>query len=214
MGDPTPAPDPPTPTTPPTPPAPTCFDPYTPATAASLQLGIGNKTIQSAQLITSPVKNYAGQTVFNTNSWQLSANFPTSPDAEDRSIDLPTELSKVAANVGVLRITSPTCKGELVSGRTVRVYAYWALTGAIGAWPTHGISLGATDGTWLEDATAAFVRDDPMDNRQINTLNERVLEHTFDANDPRRAADLVLRVWLLDTYEFASTLYVNRVEWL
>lgn len=194
------------------PPAPAgCFDVFEPADGESLELGPGNAVFPEPILLKGSLRNYAAQPVFTTPSWQLNANFPTSDAAYDTELDLPAELESVAANVGEVYVARSICDNQTVAGRTVRVHAYWQLDGAIGASPTEGISLGLSDGTWFEDATIAYTRGEPDDQRPLNTLNALVLEHTFDEDVD--AEELVLRLWLLDDFNFPSTLYVNRVEW-
>lgn len=190
-----------------------CFDVMTADDSALLVLGPNNEVFPSVRKSTQPLVNYASQVVFDPSNWELNANFPPSNDSDDATLQLPEELNEVADNVGEVRITRPECRGLSAAGRTVRVYAWWKLGGAIVRTPTEGIVLGTTGGEWFEDSGKSVIVGGSEQTRPLNSLSPLVLEHTFPASDETDAGDLVLKLWLLEAFEFPSTLYINRIEW-
>jgi hypothetical protein len=190
-----------------------CFDRMTAAGSPLPKLGPNNRVFPVGRQDTSTLLNYAEQVVFDPPNWELNANFPPSASSDDTEIQLPDELSEVPENLGEIHITRPQCKGLLAAGRTVRVHVWWKLGGAIVRTPTEGIALGTTDGASFADSTQANLVGDDQYTMPLNTLNPLVLEHTFPASDTTDAGDLVLKLWLLESFAFPSTLYINRVEW-
>jgi hypothetical protein len=193
-------------------PAEDCFELMT-AYGPPPQLSPDNMVLASARRNTNTLLNYADEVVFDPPSWELGAMFPASDRSDDTSIQLPEELSQISENRGEVYITRPACRGRSAAGRTVRVYAWWRLDGAIGRTPIHGIALGTTDGESFADATEASPLDGSQETRPLNRRLPIVLEHSFSASDTTDAGDLVLKLWLLENFDFSSTLYINRVEW-
>lgn len=193
-------------------PADGCFDLLT-ADGPPLQLGPGNQVLATARRSTNAILNYADEVVFAPPNWQLTANFPPSARSDDTNIQLPDELGQIPENVGEVHITRPACAGVSAAGRTLRVYAWWELGGAIVRTPTEGIALGTTDGESFADSTSASLVGDSQVTRALNTRSRIVLEHTFSASDDIDAGNVVLKLWLLENFELPTTLYVNRVQW-
>jgi hypothetical protein len=195
-------------------PPPNCFTAFDAGGGASaLKLGPGNVVFPEPRLHMGPLMNYADQIVFDTPTWEMNANFaPAVAAADDPSLMLPVALSSVARNVGELHITRAECKGVSAVGRTLRVSVWWKLGGAIVRTPTEGVALGSTNASFPDAINAAVVG--AADNaRPLNSLNPLVLKHTFDETDGQDAGEVFLRLWLLETFEFPSTFYVNRVVW-
>ncbi|MES1186583.1 MAG: hypothetical protein ABUL60_22410 [Myxococcales bacterium] len=192
-------------------PAVDCFAALTAVDA--LPLGPNNRVLSPGRRNNGVVLNYEDQVVFDPPNWAFNAVFPKSARSDDASLQLPEELGEVPANTGEVYITRPACRGQTPTGRTVRVHVLWKLDGAIIRTPLEGIALGTTDGTWFADATRSSPVDAPEDERPLNSLTPLVLEHTFTATDTMDAGDLVLKLWLLESFQFPSTLYINRIEW-
>jgi hypothetical protein len=189
-----------------------CFEPMT-ADDLAPRLGPNNQVFPSVRKSGETLLNYANNPVFAPPNWQLEAQFPASDRSDDTGIQLPNELSAISENLGEVHVTRPECQGLSAAGRTLRVYAWWKLGGAIGRTPTEGITLGTTDGESFADSTIASLVGGSEQTRPLNTLDPIVLEHTFSATDQTDAGDVVLKLWLLETFAFPSTLYINRVEW-
>jgi len=190
-----------------------CFDPMTADDSALLELGPNNRVFPSVRRNTSTLMNYASQVVFDPTNWELNANFPPSADSDDTMLQLPEDLGQISENVGEVRITRPQCNGRSAAGRTVRVHAWWKLGGAIIRTPTEGIVLGTAEGESFADSGKVAMVGSSDQTRPLNSLSPLVLEHTFGATDEIDAGDLVLKLWLLETFDFPSTLYINRIEW-
>jgi hypothetical protein len=156
--------------------------------------------------------NYADEVVFEGPTWEFDATFPASEHSDD-ALQLPDELSEVPENLGEIYITRPQCRGLSAAGRTVRVSAWWKLGGAIVRTPAEGITLGTTAGESFADSSQVALVDGPEETRPLNTLRPIVLKHTFPASDETDAGDVVLKLWLLETFPFPSALYIDSVEW-
>jgi hypothetical protein len=195
-------------------PAPNCFTAFDASSGASaLRLGADNVVLTEPRVHSGSLMNYADQVVFDTPTWEINANFPPAGNiADDLSIMLPAELSTIPDNVGELRVTRAECKGVSAVGHTLRVSVWWKLGGAIVRAPTEGIALGSKNGSF-PDTTKAAIVGTASETRPLNSLNPLLLKHTFDATDGPDAGDVFLRLWLLETFEFPSTLYVNRIAW-
>lgn len=189
-----------------------CFAPMTAANSPLPQLGPNNQVFRPARQNATTVLNYAEQVVFDPPNWEIIANFPSSDRSDDATIQLPDALGEIPANLGEIHVTRQECRGLSAAGRTLRVYAWWKLGGAIGRTPTEGITLGTSEGQSFADATTTAIvgAEGP---RPLNTLDPIVLEHTFSSTDETDAGDLVLKLWLIESYDLPTTLYVDRVEW-
>jgi hypothetical protein len=189
-----------------------CFALMTAANSSLPKLGPNNQVFRPARQNMTTVLNYADQVVFDPPNWEIIANFPANDRSDDATIQLPDALSEIGANLGEIHVTREECRGSSAAGHTVRVYAWWKLEGAIGRTPTEGITLGTAEGESFADTTTTAIvgAEGP---RPLNTLNPIVLEHTFSSTDDTDAGDLVLKLWLIETFDFPTTLYVDRVEW-
>ena len=165
------------------------------------------------------VKNYADQQVFTNIAGvaEANANFPISAAASDRAILLPSQLSKVAPNLGQFYVTRPDCRGKPAAGRKLTVEFWWKLGGAITGFPTHGVAMGALsdDGkaVWFEDSAKTYMTGDAESTRVLNTLGRHQVEHTFAEDDTTDAGKITVGVWLLPEFEFPTTFYIGNVKW-
>jgi hypothetical protein len=164
-------------------------------------------------------KNTAEQQIFTNQTWivEAYANFPASAAAPSTTLDLPGELSQVSANLGQLYLTRPSCSGKPAGGHKLTVEFWWKLGGAITAFPTHGVALGAVaqngQTSWFDDSAKKYTVGAPQTDRLMNTLGRLKVEHTFAEDDETDAGKIALGVWLLPDTEFASTFYVGNVKW-
>jgi len=166
------------------------------------------------------VKNYADQVVLGSGSiWEAYANFPASTAATNAAILLPDQLSQVGASFGqfYVGVGHHNCDGMPAAGHKLSVELWWKQNGAVAAFPTHGVALGAVsdkgEAVWFDDSAKSYVIGDAQTKLLMNTLNKLVVEHSFAEDDNTDAGKVTLGVWLLPDAEFPTTFYLGNVTW-
>lgn len=199
-----------------------CFAPFeTYSSDDQLDLAPQNAVALDVHRAQGDVRNSADQLLFPTSVngiWETYANFPvvSAALAGKTDIALPAELASIPDNLAQFYVTRRSCAGRTVAGHKLLVEVWWE--GGPHQMPTHGFALGAYDKkkkatTWFEDSTKAFVIGADDSTSLFDTLNRIQLVHTFASDDKTDARQLVLGLWLADTYVRATTFYVGNVQW-
>jgi hypothetical protein len=180
------------------------------ATATTLALGPHNHVFQNPTIDPGPIKNYADQSIFPDGALSMIANFPILEGATS-----PIDSSGNAREswLGELSLVPAGCTPATLAGLTVRVRVHWRLGGAIGWVPPHGIYLGtySPSGAPVAYGDASLNYDMVTDSgtRTLNELNPIELTHTFTGTE----TSAYLRMYLADSFEFPTTVFVESVVW-